>query len=80
MTDDSGEASPPTPPALSDTPLAELIARGRAVADWSSLMTTRGELMVALRARGLTWRQIEDQTGIPRQSAHRWAQQYLDAQ
>lgn len=67
---------PPDP--LSEVPLSDLLERARGVADNSTLMQTRGRLMTALRARGLSWREIEAQTGIPHASARRWAERYLD--
>lgn len=66
------------PPPLSEVPLPELIDRARRVADNSSIMGTRGELMVEMRSRGLSWREIEKETGIPHGNARRWAQRYLD--
>lgn len=63
------------PDPLPEVPLSELLERARLVAKVSR---TRGELMVALKARGLTWRKIEEETGIPYATAFRWAREYLE--
>jgi hypothetical protein len=67
----------PPPRSLAEVPLPELIERARGVADNTSLMETRGALVVALRAHELSWREIETRTGIPQASARRWAKKYL---
>lgn len=76
MTTDPDEHAPQDP--LPEVPMIELIERARSVADNSSLMLTRGALMVSMRARGLSWRQIEAQTGIPQANARRWARIFID--
>lgn len=60
------------PPPLSEVPLAELIARARRVADTAALMRERIALVEELRRRGLSWRDLEQQTGFPQSSARRW--------
>lgn len=70
--------SPKAP--LSEVPLTDLLERARSVADNSSIMTTRGELMLALRARGLSWREIQAETGIAQSNARRWAKLYEHGQ
>jgi hypothetical protein len=61
-----------TPLPLSEVPLAELIARARRVADNEALMAERAQLVRELRRRGLSWRQIQQETGFPHSSARRW--------
>lgn len=78
MPTDPGEHVPDDP--LSEVPLAEVIERARTVGHPPTLMATRGELMVSLRARGLSWRQIEAQTGVPQRNARRWAESYREKQ
>jgi hypothetical protein len=78
MPTDPEEGAPPDP--MAEVPLPELIERARGVADNSALMSTRGALMVAMRARGLSWRDIEAQTGIAQSNARRWAKLYLERQ
>ena len=70
------ESSAPSDP-LSEVPLKELIERARHVAE---VMETRGELMAALRARDMSWRKIEAETGIAQSTVRRWVQEYLDTQ
>lgn len=77
MPTDADGGSPSRP--LSEVPLPELIRRARQVADNTSIMDARGELMVEMRGRGLSWRQIEQETGIPHGNARRWAKRYLDS-
>lgn len=64
---------------LPEVPMTELIERARSLADRASLMRTRGELIVAMKARDMSWREIEAKTGIPHGSARRWAALYLEA-
>lgn len=75
---DPEETLPPDP--LPEVPLADLIERARSVGHPETLMATRGALVVALRARKLSWRQIEAQTGIPQANARRWAERFLAGQ
>jgi len=65
---------------LPEVPLTELIERARSVGHPATLMQTRGALIAALRARRLSWRQIEAQTGIPQANARRWYKGYLAQQ
>lgn len=76
MVTDTPEGSPPDP--LPGVSLAELISEASKLADKSTLMRRRGELVVSLRSRGLSWRQIEQQTGIPHGNARRWADYFLN--
>ncbi|MFC5996980.1 hypothetical protein ACFQE5_22470 [Pseudonocardia hispaniensis] len=69
-----------SPAPLSEVPLPELIERARRVGDRAAIEFERGELMVAMRSRGLSWRQIEQETGIPHGNARRWAKRYLETQ
>ncbi|MCW2905130.1 MAG: hypothetical protein JWO67_7395 [Streptosporangiaceae bacterium] len=80
MTDTDGEELPPVPPSLAEVSLPEMIQRARSLPDLDSLIRDRGELMVGMRALGLSWRQIEQETGIPIGSAHRWAKRYTESQ
>lgn len=57
--------------------MAKLLDQARKVADNESLMRTRGELMHELRKRGLSWRDIQRETGIPPSNAIRWERRYL---
>lgn len=76
MPTDPDESVPDDP--LPEVPLTELITRARSVGHPETLMATRGALVVALRARDLSWREIEAQTGIPQANARRWARRFLD--
>lgn len=75
MPTDPDEQVPDDP--LPEVPLNELIERARSVGHPATLMATRGALVAALRARGLSWRQIESETGIPQANARRWSQRFL---
>lgn len=70
--DDSAMSDP-----LPEVSLSDLLERARLLAPVSK---KRGELMVSLKARGLTWRRIEEETGIPYATAWRWAREYLEGQ
>jgi len=78
MPTDPGESVPDDP--LPEVPLTELIERARSVGHPATLMATRGALVVALRARELSWREIEAQTGIPQANARRWAKAFFERQ
>lgn len=75
MSQDPDDSVPTDP--LPEVSMAELIERAKRLAD---VHAERGELMLALRARGLSWRQIEAETGIPQANARRWARKTLDDQ
>jgi hypothetical protein len=77
MPTDPDESAPSDP--LPEVPLTELLERARSVGHPATLMATRGSLVVALRARGMSWRQIETETGIPQANARRWAKAFLEA-
>lgn len=76
MVTSTPEGSPPDP--LPGVALAELISQARELADTDTVMRRRGEIVVSLRSRGLSWRQIEHETGMPQVSARRWAERYLN--
>src|SRR5690606_17393866 len=76
MATDPDEQVPSDP--LPEVPLDELIDRLRDLVDEERLDARRGQFVVALRARDLSWRKIEAMTGIPQGSARRWAQRYLE--
>jgi hypothetical protein len=76
MVTSTPEGSPPDP--LPGVSLAELISQARELADTDTVMRRRGEIVVSLRSRGLSWRQIEQKTGMPQVSARRWAERFLN--
>jgi hypothetical protein len=78
MPTDPDQSTPDDP--LPEVPLNELIERARMVGHPETLMDARGELVVALRARGMVWRKIEEQTGIPQANARRWYENFLKKQ
>lgn len=54
--------------------LADLLAALRAIQDARSRTAeTGGTLVRALRAAGLSWREIEAETGVDHRTARRWA-------
>lgn len=78
MPTDPDESVPDDP--LPEVPMTELIDRLRRLTlPQEEMDVLRGEPIVAMKARGLSWRQIEAQTGIPHGSARRWAQKFLDS-
>jgi len=78
VADIDGEDLPPIPPSLMEVPLSELIDRARIHGDRRATRIERGELVTTLRHRGLSWRQIEQQTGIPYVTAYRWLARYRE--
>jgi hypothetical protein len=63
---------PPPESRLSEAELLELVERAVRVRDNTTLQVERGDVVAKFRRAGFSWRQIEDLTGIPIASAHRW--------
>jgi hypothetical protein len=70
-------ADPCGPATLSEAPLSEIFELMRLHADDTPLVKVRGGAVQELRRRGLSWRQIEEKTGVPHASARRWLKRYL---
>lgn len=61
-------------PEGSDTDETALIAAAREAWRRRQVNTDAGGAVIAeLRARGLSWRQVEEATGIPKDTASRWS-------
>jgi hypothetical protein len=56
--------------------IAERVASNRQALQESAKVL--GLLVLAMREQGLSWRQIQDQTGIIQKNGDRWMKKYLD--
>jgi hypothetical protein len=56
--------------------IAERVASNRQALQKSAKVL--GLLVLAMREQGLSWRQIQDQTGIIQKNGDRWMKKYLD--
>lgn len=62
---------------LSEVPLSEIFEQMRLYSDDTPLVLVRGRAVLELRRRGMSWRKIEEKTGVPHASARRWLTRYL---
>lgn len=62
---------------LAGVPMTRLLALARGTkARRARLMEESGRVMAELHRRGLSWRVIAHETGVPQQTARNWARRY----
>ena len=65
-------------PNLADVPIGRLLAIARGTkARRAKLMEDTGKVIAELHKRGLSWRVIGQEIGVPSATARNWAKPYL---